>query len=91
MDENTMRQIMINCVSLVCDQLSDAELAVLNNVAQLDQNPHDHEGELFDYEKVKSLFTAVNGTRMHEETKVALASIVNYRLGIAATGEGQCQ
>jgi hypothetical protein len=60
------------------NDLSDIELAVLNNVAQLDQDPH---GRLFDYEKVKELFTERNGERMHEETKVALADVVNIRLG----------
>jgi hypothetical protein len=78
MNQNQMREIMIKTVMLTCDELSDIELAVLNNTAQMDMDPH---GRLFDYEKVKGLFTERSGTRMHEETKVALASVVNIRLG----------
>ncbi len=71
-------QIMSALVTLTCDELSDIELAVLNNTAQLDQDPHDR---LFDYDKVKGLFTEHNGIRMHKETKIALANVVNIRLG----------
>lgn len=78
MDEMIMRQIVIKGVSLICNELSDLELAVLNNIAQLDGDPRNR---LFDYEKVEGLFTEANGTRMHNETKIALASIVNNRLG----------
>ena len=65
-------------VALVCQELSDIELAVLNNVAQCDFDPH---GRLFDYERVKHLFTEAGGTQMHEETKQALAMVVGRRLG----------
>jgi hypothetical protein len=63
-------------VYLIVKQLSDVELAVLNNIAQTDMDPHDR---LFDYETVKSLFVE-DGMRMHTETKIALAEIVNQRL-----------
>lgn len=78
MDEETMRNIMSATVSIACDELTDLELAVLNNVVQLGGSPHDR---IFDYEAVKGLFTEENGTRMHEETKLALESVVASRLG----------
>lgn len=78
MDKNQMRVIMAAQVSLVCEELTDLELAVLNNVVQLDGNPR---GRLFDYEKVKGLFTERDGTKAHDEVKVALAAVVNSRLG----------
>lgn len=60
-----------------CKELSDLELTALNNVAQLDLDPYNR---IFDYEKVKGLFTEANSTRMHNETKIVLASIVLDRL-----------
>jgi hypothetical protein len=76
--EQELRNIMRASVAIVCQGLTDLELAVLNNVAQLDGDPR---GRLFDYSKVAMLFDQANGTRMHEETKRALAAIVNARLG----------
>lgn len=78
MDEEKMRNIMVTIVSPACDELTDRELAALNMVAQLDGSPH---GQVFDYEKVKSFFTDAEGTRMHDKTKRALASVVMSRLG----------
>lgn len=69
---------MILTASLTCDELTDLELSALNLVAQLGGSPH---GRIFDYEKVKSLFTDAEGTRMHDETKLALAAVVDSRLG----------
>ncbi len=77
MNEDKMKAVMANIVSIACDKLTDKELAVLNIVAMFDQLPHNR---LFDYEKVKSLFTQNDGTKMHEETKIALAVTVNSRL-----------
>lgn len=77
MNEQEMRGIMRASVALVCKQLTDEELAVLNNVAQLDGDPH---GRLFDYAKVAMLFDQAGGTRMHDETKRALAAVVLQRL-----------
>ncbi len=68
---------VVALVEVMCVDLSDLELAVLNNVAQLDGNPHNR---VFDYEKVSALFTERDGTRMHDETKDALAVVVNNRL-----------
>ena len=77
MNEQEMRQIMAATVAVITDELSDDELAVLNIVAQFDQNPH---GRKFDYKLVEGLFTENNGTKMHSETKIALANVVNSRL-----------
>lgn len=72
-----MTKEMYTVVAVVCKDLSDIELAVLNNVAQCDFNP---KGRLFDYDRVKHLFTEDNGTKMHSETKDALAAVVLRRL-----------
>ena len=77
MNDQQMRQIVAATVSITTNQLSDAELAVLNIVAQTDQDPR---GRKFDYKLVKGLFTENNGMKMHSETKVALANVVNSRL-----------
>ncbi len=77
MNEKEMKAIMIAAVEMTCDELTDAELAVLNNVAMFDQSPHNR---LFDYEKVKSLFTQDDGRKMHEETKLVLTAVVTSRL-----------
>lgn len=77
MNENQMMSIMATVVNMTCDKLTDLELAALNNCVQLDMNPHDR---IFDYEKVKSLFTEANGTKAHDVTKEALARVVNSRL-----------
>jgi hypothetical protein len=69
---------MRSAVYLVCSHLTDDELAALNLVAQLNMDPHNR---VFDYNRVAHLFTERNGTRMHEETKNALARVVNMRLG----------
>ena len=75
--EEKNRANMYAIVSLVCDKLSDIELNVLSLVAQFDQDPHDR---LFDYDKVVSLFTENKGTKMHDETKLALMAVVDDRL-----------
>lgn len=64
-------------VDLACKDLTNEELAVLHLVSITDDSPH---GRLFDYNKVKPLFTEANGTRMHSMTKEALAVIVGQRL-----------
>lgn len=77
MTEEEVNKIMKVTVALVCNQLSDQELATLNLVGQLDQDP---KNRIFDYEKVKCLFTENKGKTMHEVTKDALARIVMLRL-----------
>lgn len=78
MTEQEMRANMVVIVKLTTDELTDIELAALNTVAQLDQDP---KGRCFNYEVVKPLF---DNDRMHEETKLALAQIVNDRLSLNA-------
>lgn len=75
--EATIKENILAAVIRTCKELSDIELAALNTIAQLDLDPHNR---LFDYEKVKHLFTEENGTQMHTETKIALAAIANIRL-----------
>jgi len=77
MDEKTMRQIMFKSVSDTCDELTDQELAALNIVAQFGDSPF---FRIFDYEKVKALFTVGDGTQMHSETKQALSAVTKARL-----------
>jgi hypothetical protein len=72
-----MDEIMAIAVNVATKELTDLELAALNNVAQVNMDPR---GRIFDYDDVKHLFTEMNGTRMHEETKRALALVVNRRL-----------
>lgn len=73
-----MNKAMYAAVPLICKDLTDMELAVLNNVARNDFDP---QGKLFDYERVERLFTEDGGTRMHNDTKDALAVVVLRRLG----------
>ena len=77
MTEQQMQAIMRATVALTCEELSNEELAVLNLTAIQNLDPH---GRLFPYEKVRSLFTEANGTRMHPVAKDALAAVVNSRL-----------
>ncbi len=67
---------LVASVALICVELTDDELIALNLVATLDGNP---QGRLFDYQKVKPLFTEHNGKRMHSATKDALAALVKQR------------
>lgn len=71
--EQEMRSKMVTIVSLTTDQLTDDELAVLNNFAQLwGTIPKDHAL----YPKVKVLLS--NGL-FHEEIKLAIAHAVSQR------------
>lgn len=80
MDYSEEKKIATNIyyalVAAVCDRLSDTELAGLNLVAQLDQDPHNRSF----YDKAAALFTENNGTKMHPETKLALMAVVDDRL-----------
>ena len=75
--EEKSKVSMYAIVSSICNELSDIELNVLSLVAQLDQDPRHR---LFDYDKVDLLFTENNGTKMHQETKLALMAVVDDRL-----------
>lgn len=84
MTEQKMKLAMVAIVNEATEKLTDLELAILNNVAQLDMDPHNRVFD-YDYDNVQSLFTEKGGTRMHDETKAALAAIVNRRL-VAPSG-----
>lgn len=78
MNEQEMKGIMFVNVDMITEGLTNLELAMLNIVSQLNEDPH---GRLFDYDKVSPLFTENKEKRMHKETKTALAAVVNRRLG----------
>lgn len=70
-----MNPQIASVIALATKDLSNIELAALNNVAQIGANP----SGINCYEKVKHLFTEANGTKMHSEALDALAKIVNRR------------
>lgn len=74
------QEAMTLVVYSICEELTDAELAALNIVAQLGTDPYNR---LFDYNTVSPLFTENNGTRMHQATKDAVARITMMRLSKA--------
>lgn len=75
--QKQMRRIRAAIVAIITDELDDEELAALNIVAQNDQSPY---GKVFDSEIVEVLFIEHNGTLMHQQTKAALAEVVQSRL-----------
>lgn len=68
-----MNSIVYLSISKVCATLSIDELDSLYLCVMWDQNPKD---KLFDYEKVKHLFTEGNGLRVNTDVKEALGEIV---------------
>ncbi len=68
--------IMRSGVRMITAELTDGELAALYMAARLDQDPRGRPG----YEKVVSLFTEGDGTRMHASTLEALDVVVLERL-----------
>jgi hypothetical protein len=68
--------LLIPIVSAATEDLTDAELAALNEAVQTGRDPR----SLGSYPKISDLFTAEGGTRMHRETRVALAAISLSRL-----------
>jgi hypothetical protein len=78
MNEQEGRATMYAVVALATQGLSDLELAILNNVAQMDGDPRGKLGA----EKYLHLFDTVKDGKphMHELTKDALASVVLQRL-----------
>ena len=77
MNEQEMKQIMMNVAAMVCNELDDAELAGVGMVGILGTDPRTRRW----YEKAKPLFTEQNGTRMHELTREAVNRIAEARLG----------
>jgi len=68
--------LLIPIVSVATEDLTDAELVALNDAAQAGRDPHSIGG----YPKISDLFTENGGTRMHRETRVALAAVTLSRL-----------
>jgi hypothetical protein len=65
--------LLIPIVSAATEDLTDA---ALNEAVQMGRDPHSISG----YPKISDLFTAEGGTRMHRETRVALAAVTLSRL-----------
>jgi hypothetical protein len=76
MDERQIRGTMRAAVALATQHLSDDDLAGLNLVAQLEIDPRGRPW----YPIVAHLFTEQGGTRMHHETRDALAAVALRRL-----------
>jgi hypothetical protein len=68
--------LLIPIVSAATEDLTAAELATLNEAVQTGRDPHSIGG----YSKISDLFTEDDGTRMHRETRVALAAVTLSRL-----------
>ena len=68
--------LLIPIVSEATEDLTDAELAALNEAVQTGRDPHSIGG----YPKISDLFTENGGTRMHRETRIALAAVTLSRL-----------
>ncbi len=76
MNEQELHTIMRSAVAVAVNDLSDAELVGLNLTVQLGGDPRSKPW----YDKAKFLFDQEGGTKMHEETKAALAAVVLKRL-----------
>jgi hypothetical protein len=68
--------LLIPIVSAATEDLTYAELAALNEAVQTGRDPQ----SLGSYPKISDLFTIEDGTRMHRETRVALAAVTLSRL-----------
>ena len=68
--------LLLPIVSEATEDLTDAELVALNDAAQAGCDPLSISG----YPKISDLFTEHGGTRMHRETRVALAAVTLSRL-----------
>ncbi|HTP10539.1 MAG TPA: hypothetical protein VMP08_19935 [Anaerolineae bacterium] len=68
--------LLIPIVWLATEDLTDAELVALNEVAQTRSDPH----SIGSYSQMRDLFTEDNGRRMHRETRRALAAVTLSRL-----------
>ncbi len=71
-----MRNLYCTLVSMSCEQLTDLELAAINDAAQAGFDPRPVRG----YEKIKHLFTESEGLKMHSDGLDALAGVVLQRL-----------
>ena len=68
--------LLIPIVRAATEDLTATELVALNDAAQAGRDPH-----LIDsYPKIRDLFTEDGGSRMHHETRLALAAVTLSRL-----------
>jgi len=68
--------LLIPLVSVATETLTDVELVALNDAVQAGRDPRSFDG----YPEISDLFTENGGTRMHRETRVALAAVTLSRL-----------
>jgi hypothetical protein len=68
--------LLFPIVWLATEDLTNAELVALNEIAQMGHDPH----SIGSYPQVSDLFTEDNGSRMHRETRRALAAVTLARL-----------
>jgi hypothetical protein len=67
--------LLIPILSAATEDLTEAELAALNEAVQMGHDPHSLGG----YAQLRDLFTENGGSRMHRETRVALAAVTLSR------------
>ena len=68
--------LLIPIVSAATEDLTDAELAALNEAVQMGRDPRLLDG----YVQLRDLFTENGCSRVHRETRVALAAVTLSRL-----------
>jgi hypothetical protein len=68
--------LLIPIVRTATEDLTEAELAALNEAVQTGRDPRLLDG----YAQLRDLFTENGGSRMHRETRVALAAVTLSRL-----------
>ncbi len=71
-----MNDPLATTVNYTCNQLTDIELAMLNNFVQMDIDPREQPW----YDKVKPLFTESSGSKAHTAIKEHIAYNVLKRL-----------
>jgi hypothetical protein len=68
--------LLIPIVSVATEDLNNAELAALNEAVQTGRDLRSLDG----YAQLNDLFTENGGSRMHRETRIALAAVTLSRL-----------
>jgi hypothetical protein len=68
--------LLIPIVSVATEDLTEVELVALNEAVQTGCDPH----SLGSYTQLNELFTENGGSRVHRETRIALAAVTLSRL-----------
>ncbi len=68
--------LLIPIVQIATEDLTEAELVALNEAAQAGRDPR----SIGSYPRISDLFTENDGSRMHRETRSALATVTLSRL-----------